>query len=61
MSDYMSDSSNTRTRFTTTINDEILTEFKVACIRNKIGMNEVLEILMDAYSDGVINLKDLTE
>lgn len=57
----MSDSSNTRTRFTTTINDEILTEFKVACIRNKIGMNEVLEILMDAYSDGVINLKDLTE
>jgi hypothetical protein len=57
----MSDSSENRKRFTTTIDDSILTEFKIACIRNKVGMNDVLEILMQAYTDGVINLKELTD
>jgi hypothetical protein len=57
----MSDSSENRKRFTTTIDDSILTEFKIVCIRNKVGMNDVLEILMQAYTDGVINLKELTD
>jgi len=57
----MSDSSETRKRFTTTIDEDILLEFKVTCLRNKLGMNDVLEILMQAYTDGVINLKELSE
>lgn len=57
----MTDKSDTRKRFTTTIDEETLTEFKIACIRNKTGMNDVLEILMKAYTDGVINLQDLSE
>lgn len=57
----MSDDSKSRKRFTTTINEEISYDFKVACVKNKLDMNEVLEILMQAYSDGVINLKDISE
>lgn len=57
----MSDNSETRKRFTTTIEEDILYEFKVACVKNKLDMNEVLEILMQAYTDGVINLKELSE
>jgi hypothetical protein len=57
----MSDNSETRKRFTTTIEEDILYEFKVACVKSKLDMNEVLEILMQAYSDGMINLKDLSE
>lgn len=57
----MADNSETRKRFTTTIDPNILLEFKVACVKNSLGMNEVLEILMGAYSDGIINLKDLSE
>lgn len=59
--DYMAGSSENRKRFTTTIDDGILTEFKIVCIRNKVGMNDVLEILMQAYTDGIINLKELSE
>lgn len=57
----MSDNSETRKRFTTTINEDILQDFKVACVKNRLDMNEVLEILMQAYSDGVVNLKELSE
>lgn len=57
----MADNSNSRKRFTTTINEDIMQDFKVACVKNKLDMNEVLEILMQAYSDGIINLKELTE
>jgi hypothetical protein len=57
----MSDESNLRKRFATNINVEILHNFKVACVRNQLDMNEVLEVLMEAYSDGIINLKDLSE
>jgi hypothetical protein len=57
----MSDSSETRKRFTTTIDETILLDFKVACVKNKLDMNEVLEVLMQAYTDGVINFKDLSE
>lgn len=55
----MSDSS--RKRFATTIDEDILQDFKVACVKSKLDMNEVLEILMQAYADGVINLKELTD
>jgi hypothetical protein len=58
----MSDDLNSsRVRFTTTISEDIIYQFKVACVKNKLGMNEVLEILMQAYSDGIINLKELSE
>lgn len=57
----MADNSNPRIRFTTTIDEEILHEFKVACVKNKLGMNDALEILMQAYSDGILNLKELSE
>lgn len=57
----MPDNSKPRTRFTTTIDETIIYEFKVACVKNKLGMNEVLEILMQAYSDGILNLEDLSE
>lgn len=50
-----------RKRFMTTIDEEILQDFKVACVKNKLDMNEVLEVLMSAYSDGIINLKELSE
>lgn len=56
---YMSDSS--RKRFATTIDEDILQDFKVACVKSKLDMNEVLEILMQAYADGVINLKELAD
>ena len=57
----MSDIKKSRKRFMTTIDEEILQEFKVTCVKNRLDMNEVLEILMQAYSDGVLNLKDITE
>lgn len=50
-----------RKRFMTTIDENILQEFKVACVKNKLDMNEVLEILMELYSDGILNLKELSE
>ena len=48
-----------RKRFVTTINPEILTNFKVACVKQNKDMNEVLELLMSAYSDGVISVKEI--
>jgi hypothetical protein len=57
----MSDEIKSRKRFATNIDEDIIQEFKVACVRNKLDMNEVLEILMQAYADGIINLKELTD
>jgi len=57
----MSDESKTRKRFTTTMDEDILYNFKVACVKNRLGMNDVLEILMQAYSDGILNLTELSE
>lgn len=57
----VADNSEARKRFTTTINPNISFDFKVACVKNKLDMNEVLEILMQAYSDGILNLKELSE
>lgn len=45
----------------TTIDEDIILNFKVACVKNKLDMNEVLEILMKAYSDELINLNDYSE
>jgi hypothetical protein len=57
----MSDENKSRKRFATNIDEEIIQDFKVACVKNKLDMNEVLEILMQAYSDGILNLKELSE
>lgn len=62
--DFMSDTQNTlskRKRYNFTLVPEIQQEFKVACVKNQLDMNEVLEVLMQAYSDGLINLKELSE
>lgn len=48
-----------RKRFVTTINPDILLDFKVACTRQNKDMNEILELLMSAYSDGVISIKEI--
>lgn len=50
-----------RKRFTTTIDPEILLSFKVICTKQGKDMNEILELLMSAYSDGVITLKQISE
>lgn len=59
----MSDNQSTskRKRYNFTLVPEIQQEFKVACVKNQLDMNEVLEVLMQAYSDGVINLNELSE
>lgn len=60
----MSDSQNMsskRKRYNFTLVPEIQQEFKVACVKSQLDMNEVLEVLMQAYSDGLINLKDISE
>lgn len=62
--DFMSDTQNTlskRKRYNFTLDPEIKQEFKIACVKNQLDMNEVLEVLMQAYSDGLINLKELSE
>lgn len=48
-----------RKRFVTTINPDVLLEFKIACTRQNKDMNEILELLMSAYSDGVISIKEI--
>lgn len=60
MSDIQNVSSK-RKRYNFTLIPEIQQEFKVTCVRNQLDMNEVLEVLMQAYSDGLINLKELSE
>lgn len=60
MSDIQNVSSK-RKRYNFTLVPEIQQEFKVACVRSQLDMNEVLEVLMQAYSDGLINLKELSE
>ena len=53
--------SKSRKRVSTNINPEIWQNFKVACVKTQLDMNVVLEMLMQAYSDGVITLKDISE
>lgn len=60
----MSDTQNTlskRKHYNFTLDPEIKQKFKIACVKNQLDMNEVLEVLIKAYSDGLINLKELSE
>ena len=50
-----------RKRFVTTINQETLLNFKVECTRQQKDMNEVLEVLMEAFADGILNLRELSD
>lgn len=61
MTDESTYVSSKRKRYNFTLLPEVKKEFKIACTRSELDMNEVLEILMQAYSDGVINLKELEE
>ena len=47
-----------RKRFVTTIDPEILLNFKVVCTKQQKSMNEVLEVLMLNYSNGVVSSQD---
>jgi hypothetical protein len=57
----VTDTPKSRKRFATNIDVNVLQDFKVACVKNKLDMNEVLEVLMQAYSDGILNLKELSD
>lgn len=41
-----------RKAFTTSIDENISTEFKSNCARDGMQMNKVLELLMQLYNDG---------
>ena len=45
-----------RKTFATTIDADIMKEFKVACVKNEAKMNDVLEALMNAYTSGEIKI-----
>jgi len=47
-----------RKRFVTTIDPEILLNFKVVCTKQQKSMNEVLEVLMLNYSNSVVSSQD---
>jgi len=46
-----------RKTFTTTIDDTIQKDFKIACIKNDANMNDVLEELMKRYSSGELKVE----
>jgi len=46
-----------RKTFTTTIEEDIQTDFKKTCTGNKIKMNDVLEAFMKSYSNGEFTLE----
>lgn len=48
-----------RKTFTTTIKEEIQKEFKIACIRNGINMNDALENFMERYIKGELKLQTI--
>lgn len=50
-----------RKRFLTTIDPDILLEFKIACTKNKKDMNDIMEMLMLAFYSGKITLEDLSK
>lgn len=41
-----------RKTFTTTIDDDIQKDFKAACAKNGVKMNDVLEAFMKGYKEG---------
>lgn len=46
-----------RKQFTTTINESIQKDFRMACVKNDFKMNVVLEVLMEMYSNGEIKIE----
>ena len=42
----------TKKTFGTSIDENIIQDFKVACAKNNIPMNTVMELFMKAYADG---------
>jgi len=46
-----------RKTFTTTIDDTIQKDFKIACIKNDVNMNDVLEEIMKLYSNGELKVE----
>ncbi|SDZ19036.1 hypothetical protein [Tindallia californiensis] len=42
----------TRKQFTTTIDEDIQKQFKEACSKNNVKMNDVLEAFMQGYIEG---------
>lgn len=60
--DCVSDvNSKSRKRVATTVNPEIWQNFKVACVKSQLDMNVVLEMLMKAYCDDIISMKDISQ
>lgn len=41
-----------RKTFTTTIEETLQKDFKLACVKNDVKMNDVLEAFMTGYIDG---------
>ncbi|MCB5238912.1 hypothetical protein [Niallia circulans] len=41
-----------RKTFTTTIEETVQKDFKLACVQNDVKMNDVLETFMKSYIDG---------
>ena len=48
-----------RKTFTTTIEEELQKEFKLACVKNDINMNNVLENFMKRYVLGKLDVEPI--
>lgn len=46
-----------RKTFTTTIDEDIQKDFKIACVQNEVKMNDVLEAFMKSYINGEFTLE----
>lgn len=46
-----------RKAFTTSIDDSIQNNFKATCAKNGLSMNTVMELFMNAYSEGRFKLE----
>lgn len=49
-----------RKQFTTTIEEDIQSDFKAACKNNNNAMNDVLEAFMKSYIDGKFDIEKKT-
>lgn len=46
-----------RKTFTTTIEESIQKDFRIACVKNEVKMNDVIEAFMKSYVDGEFALE----
>ena len=46
-----------RKNFGTSIDEEVIQDFKVACVKNNESMNTVMQKFMRAYADGRFKLE----